>query len=399
MFKLSKIFFIPLTSLIAFNAFATFEEENLSPNLKAKEITFSAKISPSQIKKQIKSKGNQISSLRLKGPLKAEGLEQLNRSLPSIKVSEFIAQNGAVNEDNLPGILSNLEDNPNLTHMNLSYNKLSKDAIESVFYFVSIKPTLKILDLGNDELSKSSLKTIWNEIRNNSSLTKLNLSGNSFSKVKSSSIEKALIKNQTLTSLNLSSCNLLNLVGTVGDALSKNLTLTEINLSSNGITDEALHHLFMGISQNVSLKKIDLSHNKITGYRDQANPAIKAVPNEESKKQETTEDRVAKKLERNEEVDWFSLTLQYHPSLQTLSLSDNRVGLKGIKNITDALINSRSLELVELSDNKIPVEGAEEIDRLFMENGSIKLNIDDNRIPGIVVDSLEKMYPSQILHQ
>ena len=132
-----------------------------------------------------------------------------------------------------------------------------------------------------------------------------------------------------------------------------------ISMSKEGINDDMLYLVTLGLYNNTTVKKLDLSYNKIT------DDGILALSN----------------------------CLKHNCSLEVLKLSGNSISCKGAKSISEAMHKSK-IQKLDLSRTCISVDGVIAISEYLMADNTLRLlNLSDN--PGIRDDGV--MYISDSL--
>ncbi|KAJ3433815.1 leucine rich repeat family protein [Anaeramoeba flamelloides] len=185
-------------------------------------------------------------------------------------------------------------------------------------------------------------------ILNDQTLTSLDLSYNQIGAEGMQSLSECLKVNQTLTNLNLSE-NLIGAKGmeTLSEALKVNQTLTNLVLFFNQIRDEGMQPLCESLKFNQTLTVLSLSMNKIR--------AKGMKPLFESLKVNQTLTNLDLSCNQivGEGIQALCEALKVNHHLTQLNLSDNRIGSKGLKYLSEALKINQTLIHLNLSQNKI----------------------------------------------
>ena len=180
---------------------------------------------------------------------------------------------------------------------------------------------------------------------------------------------QALRDNTSVTSCSFDDCNFVdidgghNASGRIGNesardialALDCNITLRHLSFRNNALGDQAA--IFIGdvIARNASLKSLTISQNK--GRSADSDSSI-----------------------RREGGEAIGRGLHFNKSIQTISLSKNRIG-DGAWKIGEALINNSTLKEISLNDNAIDDRTATSIGvGLRNNNALIHLFLMKNRI-------------------
>ena len=242
-----------------------------------------------------------------------------------------------------------LQINKALTHLNLSYNSISDLGAQSIFKGLQHNNTLVNLNLKSTEITTvtRTAEVLTKMLQLNKALTHLNLSYNSISDLGAQSIFKGLQHNNTLVHFNLERTG----IGTVmrtAEALIKmlqlNKALTHLNLSYNSISDLGAQSIFKGLQHNNTLVQLNLHCTRIA-------------------------DEGA--------VHIAQLLLNTNCSLQTLDISSNPIGHKGLTHIAMSLESNANLITINIADryNILTAERKEAIHRIREQNKLPRITI------------------------
>ena len=155
--------------------------------------------------------------------------------------------------------------NATLTDLDLGGNWLGYPAVDSLSKALKVNTALTKLDLFDCHgIRPRAAASISEALAVNSNMTHLNLSMNRIGDSGAGSLSEALSVNTTLIDLNLSD-------STIGDsgarslseALSVNTTLTHLNLNGNNIGDSGAGSLSKALALNTTLTYLDLTWNDI----------------------------------------------------------------------------------------------------------------------------------------
>jgi Ran GTPase-activating protein (RanGAP) involved in mRNA processing and transport len=320
-----------------------------------------------------------IGYLKLNHPLKEELLETILEHVNETNtLVSFTASKNAIDEINLPYVLSILDKSPSLLTLIFSDSRLERSFVKKVMKFCNLKSSLKILDLSNNKIDTGTLEGIWKSLRKNTNLISISLSRIDHSKVNEDIIEKTLIRNKSLTELDLSAARLCSRtkfrtdLSFLSSALSKNNQIVRFNLSSNMINDQSLHSLSMGLTQNISLTHLDLSDNRIT-----LNP----------KNRESSD---------IEPINWFLAILNIHPKIESINLSGNKIDNFGLRELTKTLLSDTHARSLDISDNFFNSRAIHHIDNLLMEKNCISLKINNPDVNPNDIIRLEQFYDKSL---
>jgi Ran GTPase-activating protein (RanGAP) involved in mRNA processing and transport/uncharacterized tellurite resistance protein B-like protein len=154
----------------------------------------------------------------------------------------------------------------NLTHVDLSSCKLSKEHMEAIGE--SLKPShklqIRILNLKKNNIGKSGLKPLIEALKINNILEVLDISGNDIGVIGSQCVAAFLEYNKNIKTLNLFG-NLIEIEGALNivKALEVNNTLTDIDLGLNRIRSRGADAIADLLSRNKTIRRIGLKHNHI----------------------------------------------------------------------------------------------------------------------------------------
>ena len=186
-----------------------------------------------------------------------------NRSLTYLYL-----QNNQIGDDSLEIISFLLTKNYNIHTLNLSYNKFTSKGVENLCNGLKSENCKIIeLSLANNNLDQNSLTYLSDTINNNDNISCLNLSYNNFSKGDCGKIICDIINNgKKLKNINLTACHLGLKTKNVFNSLEGNETITYIDLSVNDIGNNAeiFKALAKMLNNNKSIKYLYLDTNYIT---------------------------------------------------------------------------------------------------------------------------------------
>lgn len=168
-----------------------------------------------------------------------QGLRKAISSAPSL--TSLVLKDNLITDDDLEGIFSSLSQ-CNLTHLDLSHNKISCGVEILVDKFVATSSMLSHLDLSGNKVCQKGAARLGAALAYNESLTSLNLALNELGDDGGVQLLKGVAQNQYLRNINLSS-NLLS-DGSARIILGLQETCIEsIVLTSNLFSDEDLKKL------------------------------------------------------------------------------------------------------------------------------------------------------------
>ena len=155
--------------------------------------------------------------------------------------------------------------NKTLTHLDLSYNKLSDSGAHCIFQSLQQNTTLTHLNLQGNGIAAGHEDSAIFQV--NTSLTHLNLSHNVRFSSSTCFIFESLQHNTTLTHLDLSvtgmghSHDIEPTFQVLNKMLIMNQTLAYLNLSYNGISESGACSIFQALQHNTALVHLDLQDN------------------------------------------------------------------------------------------------------------------------------------------
>lgn len=198
-------------------------------------------------------------------------------------------------------------------------SKLSGDIAGDFARVIGTSVHLTRLDLSNASFGKGGPIPILDALESASMLTSLNLSHTSLDSKAMSSLSSALAKNVSLMELFLAGNKLGSGKLKVGVALAKNKHLALLDLSSNGLKAKDVDELAGALEQNTALKVLLLDDNPCG----------------------------------NHGVEHMCRALQANRSLVTLSMSRCKIADKGLVLLPAMLKNNRFLHHLVLSSNSL----------------------------------------------
>jgi Ran GTPase-activating protein (RanGAP) involved in mRNA processing and transport len=281
-------------------------------------------------------------------------------------IAEGLVQSSSVQSVDLSGnklvveahsIADMLLQNPNLTALNLSYNKISEVGcsvigkrlehsasilqlslrwnaitLASSAAFVqalSSNTNLRVLDLGHNKIQGQGVAALAGCLSTNSSLVHLDLSGNDCRQQEAGeALGKMLQLNSTLQTLILQEAHVQGLSATaIGKALGSNVGLTHLDLANNKLTEAEFEALGCGLRSNTSLHSLHMAGVISTEPLDQL-------------------------LEHPHYLDAFAHALALSSSLQLLDFSNNYF-CRLSKAMASALSQNSSLTSLDIAQGSL----------------------------------------------
>ena len=153
----------------------------------------------------------------------------------------------------------------NLTHLDISSNKITDEAADEIADFLLLNSNLKVLDLSNNLIQAAGATIIFGKSNTNYNLKKLNLSLNAVDDEAADTVASFLSQNPSLEEFDLSK-NCLQAVGAVKifKAIRNCPNICKVNMSNNWISDEAGDEITHVLSTVTKLREIDLDCNLLS---------------------------------------------------------------------------------------------------------------------------------------
>lgn len=154
---------------------------------------------------------------------------------------------------------------PNLNYLAIRSNDIEDEGLTKLLESISSPNSITYLDLSDNEIGDLGMNELCKFISSTSVLQTLNLSGNiRLGKKGITLLTESLMNNQTLTELNLNGIQ----IGVIGMkslslALSKNKTLKHLELWGTSLFDDGLVCIFKELQTNTNLQFINLRGNRL----------------------------------------------------------------------------------------------------------------------------------------
>ena len=271
-----------------------------------------------------------------------KAIESKNTPLESI---DFTSCDNHMGSNNLFSIL---DQNKTIKNLNLFSNLMGDKECHQFSLALIDNKTLENLNLGDNDIGPKGINLLALIIKNNSTLKSFNLERNEIEDDAAGLLGNALKVNEALESLNLERNKIqAKGAGLLGDALITNKALKIFNLGCNKIEDEGAKLLGEGLKLNTALETLYLHKN---GIGDKG-------------------------------VEDLMLSLAENKTLQELNLANNKIGPDGAKDIATLLANDSNLTSLNLAHNNIGDEGAKLLASALRYNTNLRnLDIDGNGI-------------------
>ncbi|NXU79988.1 RINI inhibitor, partial [Oreotrochilus melanogaster] len=216
---------------------------------------------------------------------------------------------------------------------------------------LSTMKSCKAIRLDDCNLSSSNCKDLSSIINTNPSLTELKLNNNELGDAGIEYLCKGLLMPTcSLQKLWLQNCNLTSAsCETLSSILSAQPSLTELHVSDNKLGTAGVQVLCQGMmNPSCKLQKLQLEYCELTA----------------------------------DIVESLNASLQSKPSLKELSLSNNTLGDRAVKQLCQGLVEaSCSLELLHLENCGITSDSCQDISAVLSTKSSLRdLSVGDNKI-------------------
>ncbi|CAF1156488.1 unnamed protein product, partial [Didymodactylos carnosus] len=177
----------------------------------------------------------------------------VNRTLKNLDFSH----NQIAGNDHIHQLLSVLES------LDLSYNKLGNDCLQTIQTFLSDKTTLSLIKLNfvSNDISNDGAKYLSKILMETNFLTYLNIGYNKISDQGAKLLADALVKTECLQYFSIR-CNHMSSsgIGYLIKSLEQNHTILEFDIGMNEISDENIEQLQRILSINNTLTTLDLTN-------------------------------------------------------------------------------------------------------------------------------------------
>lgn len=310
-------------------------------------------------------------------------------------------------EENLPHLLTALQQNPFLTSVNLKdaagdamnlttnilkickmlahssleslnlQNCISNDeSLTLLSQSLANNTSLKFLDLTFLRIKKD-LTNLCKALQENICLESLNLYGKYICDEDAQMLSQALTINSCLNTLNLELCNIGESgITAIAESLQKNRSLTSLNLATNNSSDEGGIALGKALLLNTTLEFLDLSNNYISdkGWNAIARALL------ENKKSALINLNISRNRIRQADIlTYIGQALISNTTLASLNFGCNNLG--GSENLgyiiaktfSEVLTNNETLTSLNIGLNTINSEGIKLLSHALRKNTHIQI--------------------------
>ena len=272
-------------------------------------------------------------------------------------------------------VLSLLQTNKTLTHLDLTHNELGYAPVELLAGALEKNTTLTGLNLADNELAIAD--SLAAALGKNATLTSLNLSHNHVCDAEVHSLAAALETNRTLTYLNLSE-NSLGRGSTESLSLLFKTALKELVLTDNFVGPATAKSIGAALTTNTTLTNLDISVNKLgSAGAESLADALK------TNKTLTKLDLFGNNL-GSAAAESLAAALKTNTTLTKLNLTHNNLGSGGVESLADALKTNTALTRLDLQFNNLGPASAESLAAAFKTNAFLtELNLSHNALTDV----------------
>lgn len=308
-----------------------------------------------------------------------------------------------------------LQNNLYVTSIDLRYNNITDEGAVFIAKLIEESASIKGINLMCNEIGPAGAEVLAKALHKNTSLTSLRLTGNKIGNKGGMYFAQMLQINTTLEALDLGDCDLttesvialstvlmhnkslraLNVNRPIlfteqeettvhyANMLKVNTTLQELHLQKCGMRDFGATRLSDNLVENFSLQYLDLSCNRIT--RDGALEIAKVLKKNTSIK---VLDLGFNRLEDDGAMHIAEALSTYNTNLETLVVTSNNIGAKGLCALADCIKNNRTLSKIFIWGNKLEESACIAFANL-LESGRIEPQNTD--VQAYVVDGVTKL--------
>ena len=284
-----------------------------------------------------------------------------------------------------------------LKFLDISHNTVTNDASNEIASVVICNPLLEHLNLAHCELSELQLIGIFKALSKTSLLTLLDISHNKVTKEATNEIAAVSVNNKSLKHLNLSACNLVeDSMKLVADSLSHVTSLVSLDVSFNCITEKAAYSMADALKRNIALEQL----NFCTCFVGNAAMIICDAINQHSSlthlnmSLNVTDNNVAKCLAR---------VLNNNTDIVHLDFGQCCLLESGFVKLLDGLANVTTLQYLNLEGNNISKALTSKIASLVSNNSTLKhINLCNCNLPKVegqnIVQAIGKLHLVEYLN-
>ncbi|EEY63449.1 uncharacterized protein PITG_21521 [Phytophthora infestans T30-4] len=292
-----------------------------------------------------------------------------------------------------------LKTNKSLTTVSLSRNQIGDEGVEKLAKGLSENAQSGVKELNVTEvgISGSGLGHLATLVEKETcSLSTIQLSFNTLESATSTFFD-ALAKNKSVTKLQLKECKLSDQhVAALSAALKQNTTLVEIDLSDNELTQTSCASLAEGLCENKTLKILRINNNKcldegaalladvlVTNnttltYLDMGNNGLTSVGMTPLLKAQSLTQLHLFNNKLGEGLSELLPALLANAVIETFGIGANQLHEALSVTMLDALHSHPSLKTLEMGGNTLGIAGHDALDKLKEANRGLDVAVDKN---------------------
>eukprot|EP00455_Lapot_gusevi_P003253 TRINITY_DN11333_c0_g1_i6.p1 TRINITY_DN11333_c0_g1~~TRINITY_DN11333_c0_g1_i6.p1 ORF type:complete len:717 (-),score=106.78 TRINITY_DN11333_c0_g1_i6:52-2202(-) len=284
--------------------------------------------------------------------------------------------------------LTKLLKNSQITHLDVSYNKIQDHGLVIVLQLAKTIPSLTHLNVACNNIREHGFGEIASFLATNSTLLKLELGQsddikkNVLDPISAVRLADALCQNQTLQYLNVNAIGLgrsdSKNVEAFAGMLSVNRTLTSLDLEQNQLGTRNAVLLFETLANSGSIRHVNFSKNGIGPAVGASIANLLASPHQQLSTLRLQNNSIGRGVLE------FSLALRDNRTLLILDLEGNDIGDEGIEVIADSLLYNRTLTQLNVASNRIEVAGGQALAYALSQNNVLSvLDLSQNPIKNL----------------
>ena len=257
-----------------------------------------------------------------------------------------------------------------LTHLDMSYNKITDEAAHSIASFLLHNPELKELDLSNNLIQTPGATMICKAISMLTNLDKFNIINNNITLEGAYNILDILFKIKTLEDLKFNASDGIKFFVTMENFTCKSL----LNYRNAITTNLIVHKIADCLKDNIRLKRIDLSWNNL-GTTVISNIFKKLAPSL------LIRINISNNLISEQAADVIGCYLSQNIKLKELDISCNNFYESGIKTLCKRIKNLSELTKLKIGGNDFSHLAADDVAEVLLNNTKLEvIDISDNSL-------------------
>lgn len=271
------------------------------------------------------------------------------------RLEKIILDNNLCRDLGILSLARGFKDNSNLVELNLVNNELGESAGKAIARILYNSHSMKILNLGNNRIGIKAGRHLGFALTHNRSLEYLDLSTNHLEDRGAMGILYAVSRHPKLSYLNLSSNRLTRrlknlFAGVVCSAMSN---LQHLDISGNDLMDSCIHILSKALrSKHSKIYELNISRTRLSKV------SMESLCNAISWQGENNHSSplIILDVSYNDGGDWCGesfgrLLSETNCKLESLNLSENKVGLRGFTRLSAGLAWNKNLRQLDLNGN------------------------------------------------